>query len=109
MVPIIDTLPSTQTNSAKEDGETAQENYSLSEMFQDLKNQRTIFEPDASRSGTRLKAIIKKKKKKKKKTLFLSYLKRKFGKEERSFLLSWYNKWAWLHYNEAEDSVYFYV
>ena len=64
MVPIIDTLPSTQTNSAKEDGETAQENYSLSEMFQDLKNQRTIFEPDASRSGTRLKAIIKKKKKK---------------------------------------------
>ena len=65
MVPIIDTLPSSQTNSAKEDGETAQENYSLSEMFQDLKNQRTIFEPDASRSGTRLKAIIKKKKKKK--------------------------------------------
>ena len=56
MVPIIDTLPSTQTNSAKGDGEIAQENYSPSEMFQDLKNQRTIFEPDASRSGTRSKA-----------------------------------------------------
>ena len=55
MVPIIDTLPSTQTNSAKENVEIAQENYSPSEMFQDLKNQRTIFEPDASRSGKRLK------------------------------------------------------
>ena len=56
MVPIIDTLPSTQTNSAKEDGEIGQENYSPSEMFQDLKNRRTIFEPDASRSGKTLKA-----------------------------------------------------
>ena len=38
VVPIIDTLPSTQTNSAKEDGEIAQENYSPSEMFEDIKN-----------------------------------------------------------------------
>ena len=51
MVPIIDTLPSTQTSSTKEDGEIAQENYSPSEMLQDLKNQRTNFEPDASCSG----------------------------------------------------------
>ena len=47
--PIIDTLLCTQTNSAKEDGEIAHENHSPSEMFQDLKNQRTIFELDASR------------------------------------------------------------
>ena len=38
VVPIIDTLPSTQTNLAKEDGEIAQENYSPSEMFEDKKN-----------------------------------------------------------------------
>ena len=44
LVPIIDTLPSTQTNSAKEDGEMEEENYYPSEMFQDLKNQKTIIE-----------------------------------------------------------------
>ena len=33
LVPIIDTLPSTKTNSAKEDGEITEENYSPSEMF----------------------------------------------------------------------------
>ena len=97
MVPIIDTLPSTQTNSAKEDGDIAQENYFSSEMFQDLKNQRTIFEPDASRSEKSLKANQPKN---------FSYPKKKFGKEERSFLPSWYDKWAWLHYDEAEDSAY---
>ena len=32
-----------------------------------------------------------------------SYPKRKFGKDEKSFLLSWYEKWNWLHYDEAED------
>ena len=71
MVPIIDTLPSTQTNSAKEDGDIAQENYFSSEMFQDLKNQRTIFEPDASRSEKSLKANQPKN---------FSYPKKKFGK-----------------------------
>ena len=61
-------------------------------MSQDFKNQRTIFEPDASRSGTRLKANQPKN---------VSYLKKKSGKEERSFLPSWYDKWAWPHYDEA--------
>ena len=42
VVPMIDTFQSTQTNSAKKDGEIAQKIYSPSEMFQDLKNQRTI-------------------------------------------------------------------
>ena len=46
VVLILDTLRRTQTNSAKEDGEIAQENYSSSKMFQDLKKQRTIFEPN---------------------------------------------------------------
>ena len=87
MVLIIETLPSTQTNSVKEDGEIAQENYSPSEMFQDLKNQRTIFEPDASCSGKRLKANQPK---------IFSYPKKKFGKKERSFLPSWNNKWTCL-------------
>ena len=57
MVPIIDTLPNTQTNSAKEGGlELAEKYYPPSEVFQDLKNRRTIFELDASRSVTGLKA-----------------------------------------------------
>ena len=46
VVLILNTLRRIQTNSAKEDGEIAQENYSSSKMFQDLKNQRTIFEPN---------------------------------------------------------------
>ena len=70
VVPIVDTLPNTQINSAT-NGEIAQENYSPSEMFQDLKNKRTIFEPDASYSGKRLKANQPKN---------FSYLKKKFGK-----------------------------
>ena len=94
MVQIIDILPSTQTNSAKENVEIAQENYSPSGMLdfkkflkikKDLKNQRTIFDADASSSGKRLKPNQPKN--------FL-YPKKKFGKEERRFLLSWYNKWT---------------
>ena len=93
VVPIIDTLPSTQTNSTKEDGEIAQGNYSPSEMFQDLKNQRTIFRPDALHSVTRLKANQPKN---------FSYPKKKFGKEDRSFLPPWYDKWTWLHYDKLK-------
>ena len=74
-----------------------QENYSPSEMFQDLKNQSTIFRPDASRSGERLKAN---------QTKNFSYHKKKFRKEERSFLPSWHNKWTWLHFDETDGSVY---
>ena len=55
VVLIIDTLSSTQTHSAKEDREIAQEYYSPSEMFQDLHSQRTISKLDASRSGTKWK------------------------------------------------------
>ena len=55
-MPIIDILPSTQTYSTKEDSEIAQESYSSSEIFQDLKNQRTIFKTDALRPVTGLKA-----------------------------------------------------
>ena len=90
-MPMIDTLPSSQTNSGKEDGKIAQGNYSPSEMLQDLKNQRIIFEPDALRSGKRLKANQPKN---------FSYSKKK------CFLPSLYNKWSWLHYGETEDSVY---
>ena len=78
----IDTLPNTQTNSTKEDGEIA---YLPSEMFQDLQNQRKIFDLDASLSGTRLKVNQSKN---------FSYPKKKFGKEERSFLPCWYDKWT---------------
>ena len=76
-MPIIDTLPSTQTNSAKEDGEIAQENYSPSEMLEDLKNQKTIFEPDASRSRKILKVNQQKN---------FSYPKKKFEKKRDVFV-----------------------
>ena len=56
VVPIIDILPITQINSAKEDGEIAQENYTPSDMLKDFIDQKTIFETDALRSGTRFKA-----------------------------------------------------
>ena len=100
VVPIIDTLPSTQTNSAKEDDEIAQENYSPYEMFQDLKNQRKIFEPDASRLGTRLKANQPK--------IFLDPAKN-FGIGERSFLPSWYYKLIWLRHDKAEDCILYHL
>ena len=37
-----------------------------------------------------------------------SFIKRKFGKRQevqRSLQGGWFEKWKWLHYNEAEDSV----
>ena len=83
VVSITETLPSTQINSVKGDGEITQENYSPSEMVQNLKNQITIFEPDASLSGKRLKANQPRN---------FSNPQKKFGKEEISFLPSWYNK-----------------
>ena len=60
-------------------------------MLQDLKNQRTNFEPDALRSRKRLKENQPKN---------VSY-----GKKT-CFLPSLYNKWPWLQYGEAEASVY---
>lgn len=51
---------------------------------------------DASRSGTKLKANQPKK---------FSYPKETLEKEKRSFLPPWYNKWTWLHYDGAENSV----
>ena len=47
-VSMTDTLPTSQANSAKYDGEIAQEKYSPSEIFQELKTQSTIFEPDTT-------------------------------------------------------------
>ena len=66
-------------------------------MLADLKHQNNIYPPDASREGKELKANQPRN---------YSYPKRKFGKEERSFLPSWYEKWNRLHYDEAEDSIY---
>ena len=35
-----------------------------------------------------------------------SFPKRYFGKNQRSFLLEWFKKYPWLHYNEATDSAF---
>lgn len=76
VVPIIDILPITQINSAKEDGKIAQENYTPSDMLKDFIDQKTIFETDAFRSGTSFKTNQPK---------TFSYSKKKFGKEKKTF------------------------
>ena len=73
------------------------ENYPLERMLADFKHQNIIYPTDASLEGKEIKANQPRN---------YSYRKRKFGKDERSFLTSWYEKWNWLHYDEAEDSVY---
>ena len=78
VVPITETLPGTQTNSAKEHGEIAQQ-YSQSKTFDDLKIQRTISYPNASRSETGLKSNQPKKN--------FSYPNKRFEWEKRSFFL----------------------
>ena len=62
-----------------------------------LRHQNIIYLPDAFREGREMKANQPRN---------YSYPKRKFGKDETSFLASSYEKWNWLHYVEAEDSAY---
>ena len=70
------------------------ENYPLERMLANLKHQNIIKPLDASREGKEMKANQQRN---------YSYPKRKFAKDEKSFLPSWYEKWNWLHYDEAED------
>ena len=60
------------------------ENYPLARMLADLKHQNIIYPPDASREGKEMKENQPRN---------YSYPRRKFGKDERSFLPSWYEKW----------------
>ena len=73
------------------------ENYPLERMLADFKHQNIIYPLYASREGKEMQANQPRN---------YSYSKRKFGKDETGFLLSWYEKWNWLHYDKAEDSVY---
>ena len=66
-------------------------------MLADLNHQKIIYPPDIFREGKKMKANQPRN---------YAYPKRKFGKEEKSILPSWYEKQNWLHYDEAEDSVY---
>ena len=69
-------------------------------MSKDLQSRATIFGPDSARAGDESKPNQPKD---------FSYPKRNFsknGKDERSFLPSWYEAWKWLHYNEVDDTVY---
>ena len=56
-----------------------EENYSLFEISEHLKSRSTICDPNISRNGKEIKANQPRN---------LKYPKRKFGKEERSFLPS---------------------
>ena len=73
------------------------ENYPLERMLAVFKHQNIIYARDASHEGKEIKVNHPRN---------YSYPKRKFGKDEIIFLLLWYEKWNWLHYDEAEDSVY---
>ena len=73
------------------------ENYPLERMLADLKHHNIIYPPHASREVKEMKANQPRN---------YSYPKRKFRKDDRSFLPLWYEKLNWLHYDEAEDSVY---
>ena len=73
------------------------ENYPLEKMLADLKHQNFIYPPNASREEKEMKVNQPRN---------YSYPKRKFGKDERRFFPLWYEKWNWLHYDEAEDSAY---
>ena len=57
------------------------EKYPLERMLADLKHQNIIYPPDVSREGKKMKANQPRN---------YSYPKRKFGKDEISFLPSWY-------------------
>ena len=39
----------------------------------------------------------------------LSFPLRSFGKQQRAFCSSWYNKHKWLHYHEASDTVFAFI
>ena len=65
-------------------------------MIENLKNQNTNCSPDVSRIERKMKAIQR--------NDFL-YPRRKFGKEERSFLPVWYEKWTWLHNDDTVRNV----
>ena len=86
LVPIIDILPSTQTNSAIEDGEIAQENHSPSEMFQDSKKSKNNFRSECFAFMNKIES--------KSATKNFQTPRKKIGKGERSFLPSWYDKWT---------------
>ena len=88
---VVNSNANVETNNTKDD------KYTLLEMSKELESRSTVFGPDSARAGEELKPNQPKD---------FSYPKRKFGKDERSFLPSWYKTWKWLHYNEVNDTVY---
>ena len=92
-VPTISDQPATSNENVEEDVDINNVKYTLSEMSKDLQSRATIFRTDSARTGDELKSNQPK---------HFSYPKRNFrknGKDERSFLPSWYETWKWLHYN----------
>ena len=99
-MPTISDQPATSNENVEEDGDINNVKYTLSEMSKDLQSRATIFGHDSARTGDELKPNQPKD---------FSYPKRNFsknGKDERSFLPSWYETWKWLRYNEIDDTVY---
>ena len=88
-----------ETNIQADENElpTVQENYTLADMSDEVRMRNTMHEPDAARHGKEITANQPKD---------FHYPKKKFGKEERGFLPSWYDKWTWLDYDEIKDCVF---
>ena len=87
-MPTISDQPATSNENVEEDVNINNVKYTLSEMSKDLQSQATIFGPDSARAGDELKGNQLKD---------FSYPKRNFsknGKDERSFLPSWYETWS---------------
>ena len=99
-MPTISDQPATSNENVEEDVDINNVKYTLSEMSKDLQSRATIFGPDSACARDELKPNQPKD---------FSYPKRNFsknGKDERSFLPSWYETWKWLHYKEIDDTVY---
>ena len=91
-------VPCTEVNSDNVNAETPKEtndldkNYEPLAMTQDLKEREPHSLPDEDLKPNQPKTF--------------SYPKRPYGREERSFLPAWYDRWTWLHYDVAEDRVF---
>ena len=88
----------TDANSDNVNAETPKEtndldkNYEPLAMAQDLKERESHSLPGEELKPNQPKSF--------------SYPKRPYGREERSFIPTWYDRWTWLHYDEAEDRVF---
>ena len=99
-VPTISDQPAASNENVEEDVDINNVKYTLSEMSKDLQSRATIFGPDSARARDELKRNQPKD---------FSYPKRNFSKMKKGRKKLWYETWKWLHYNEIDDTKFFYM